>query len=137
MKNLRSILATLAVLLMATAAHAQQTTVSANVPFNFVVGDRAYPAGDYLFRNSESVLMITNAEQAKTDITLSNACESVTLSADTKLVFDSMGGYYFLRQIWVVGYSSGRELPRSLTEVRLAQNHEKQESVIVAANISR
>jgi hypothetical protein len=137
MKNLRSILAALAVLLMATAAHAQQTTVSANVPFNFVVGDRAYPAGDYLFRNSESVLMITNAEQAKTDITLSNACESVTLSADTKLVFDSMGGYYFLRQIWVVGYSSGRELPRSLTEVRLAQNHEKQESVIVAANISR
>jgi hypothetical protein len=81
--------------------------------------------------------MITNAEQAKTDITLSNACESVTPSADTKLVFETMGGYDFLRQIWVVGYSSGRELPRSRTEVRLAQNHEKQESVIVAANISR
>ena len=137
MKNLRSVLAALAVLLMATAAHAQQRTVSATVPFNFVVGDRTYPAGDYLFRNSGTVLMITNAEQAKTDITLSNACESVTPSTDTKLVFDSMGGYYFLRQIWVAGYSSGRELPRSRTEVRLAQNHEKQESVIVAANISR
>jgi len=137
MKNLRSILAALAVLLVATAAHAQRTTVSANVPFNFVVGDRAYPAGDYLFRNSESVLMITNAEQAKTDITLSNACVRGTPSAGTKLVFDSMGGHYFLRQIWVAGYSSGRELPRSRTEVRLAQNHEKQESVIVAANISR
>jgi hypothetical protein len=48
-----------------------------------------------------------------------------------------MGGYYFLRQIWVAGNSSGRELSRSRTEVRLAQNHEKQESVIVAANISR
>jgi hypothetical protein len=136
MKNLRSILAASAVLLMATAAHAQQTTLSAAVPFNFIVGDRAYPAGDYLFSNSESVLKITNADQAKTEQTLSNACESVARSADTKLVFDSMGGYYFLRKIWVAGNFRGRELPRSRTEVRLAQNHEKQESVIVAANIS-
>ena len=137
MKNLRSILAALAVLLMATAAHAQQMTLSATVPFNFVVGDRAYPAGDYLFSNRDNILKITNAEQAKTEITLSNACESVRPATDTKLVFDSMGGYYFLRQIWVAGNSSGRELSRSRTEVRLAQNHEKQESVIVAANISR
>ena len=137
MKNLRSILAVLAVLLMATAAHAQQMTLSATVPFNFVVGDRAYPAGEYLFSKSEAVIRITNAEQAKTEITLSNACESVRPSTDTKLVLDSMGGYYFLRQIWVAGNSSGRELSRSRTEVRLAQNHEKQESVIVAANISR
>ena len=137
MKNLRSILAALAVLLIATAAHAQQRTLSATVPFNFIVGDRAYPAGDYLFRNSDSVLKITNTEQAKTEVTLSNACESVTPSADTKLVFDRMGGYYFLRQIWVAGSFTGRELLRSRTEIRLAQNHEKQESVIVAANISR
>src|ERR1700674_4638614 len=81
MKNLRSILAALAVLLMATAAHAQQRTLSATVPFNFIVGDRVYPAGDYLFRNSDSVLKITNTEQAKTEVTLSNACESVTPSA--------------------------------------------------------
>jgi hypothetical protein len=137
MKNLRSILAALAVLLMATAAHAQQMTLSATVPFNFVVGDRAYPAGNYLFSNSDAVLKITNAEQAKTELTLSNACESVRPSADSKLVFDSMGGNYFLRQIWVAGNSTGRELLRSRTEVRLAQNHEKQDTVIVAANISR
>ena len=137
MKNLRSILAALAVLLMATAAHAQQTKINATVPFNFVVGDRAYPAGDYVFSNSDAVLKITNAEQAKTEMTLSHACESGTPSADTKVVFDNMGGYYFLRQIWIEGNSRGRELPRSRTEVRLAQNHDKMDSVIVAANISQ
>jgi hypothetical protein len=137
MKNLRSILFALTVLLMASAAQAQQSKVLANVPFDFVVGDRAYAAGEYLFSNSDAILKITNAEQqAKTEMTLSHACESITPSADTKLVFDSMGGYYFLRQIWVAGNSRGRELPRSHTEVRLAQN-EKQQSVIVAANISR
>lgn len=137
MKNLRSILAALAVLIMATAAHAQQATLSATVPFNFVVGDRTYPAGDYLFRNSESLLKITDPEQGKTAMTLSHVCESLGPSPDSKLVFDRMGGYFFLRQIWVAGDSHGRELPRSRTEIRLAQNHENQEAVIVAANISR
>ena len=56
MKNLRSILAALVVLLMATAAHAQQPMVSATVPFNFAIGDRAYPAGNYLFKNDGAVL---------------------------------------------------------------------------------
>jgi hypothetical protein len=136
MKNLRSILAALVVLLMATAAHAQQATLTGTGPFNFVVGDRAYPAGDYVFRNSGDVIKITNAEQSKTEIAVSIPCGGSTPSKDSKLVFDRMGGYYFLRQIWVAEYSQGRELPRSRTEVRLAQNHEKPESIIVAANIS-
>lgn len=137
MKNLRFILAALAVLLLASAAHAQQATLSATVPFDFVVGDHAYPAGEYLFTNRDFVLKIANAEQGKTLVTFSHACQSATPSADTKLVFDRMGGYYFLRQIWVAGNYRGRELPRSRTEVQLGQNHEEVESLIVAGNVSR
>jgi hypothetical protein len=137
MKNLHSILAALAVLLMATAAHAQPTKLSGKVPFSFVVGDRVYPAGDYSFSNSDDVLKITNEEQANTEMTLSHACETVKPSKDTKLVFDRMGDYYFLRQIWVEGNSRGAELSRTRTEIQLAQNHEQVETVIVAANISR
>jgi hypothetical protein len=48
-----------------------------------------------------------------------------------------MGDYYFLYQVWVEGNVSGREMPRSRTEVRLAQNHEETKSVIVAAVISQ
>jgi hypothetical protein len=135
MKNLRSILAALAVLLMATAAHAQQTKVTATVPFNFIAGDRVYPAGNYSISSNGSLLKITNDE--KSELMLSHACESLSVPEDTKLVFDSMGGNYFLRRIWVAGNSFGRELPRSHTEARLAQNHERSESVIVAANIAQ
>ena len=46
MKNLRSILLALTVLLLATAAQAQTTRVQASIPFDFVVGDHAYSAGD-------------------------------------------------------------------------------------------
>jgi hypothetical protein len=96
-----------------------------------------YPAGEYLISNYDGVLMIRNTEQAKTEFTPSQACESSTVSRDTRLVFDHMGGYYFLRQIWVAGNYRGREVPRSHTEVQLAQKHEQVESVIVAANVSR
>ena len=68
---------------------------------------------------------------------LSQACERVTPWPGTELVFDSMDGYYFLRQVWVAGNARGRELPRSHTEIRLAQNYDKMESVIVAANIAK
>jgi len=133
MKNLRSVLVALAVLLMTTAAHAQESKVAATIPFNFVAGDRAYPAGDYLFSNDGPVLEIISAEQSS--MMLSQACEKVAPSTTTKVVFSQMGGAYFLKQIWLAGDSRGRELPRSKWEIRLAQNHEKSEAVIVAANI--
>ena len=138
MKNIRFILTVIAALLtMATAAQAQHTKVSATIPFNFVVGDRAYPAGDYAFTNSGVVLQINNAGQTGTQMLLSQSCERARPSETTKLVFQKMGDYYFLQQIWVEGNSSGRELPKSRTEVRLAQNHEQANSVIVAAVISQ
>jgi len=135
MKNLRYALVAFAVLLMATAAHAQQTKVAATIPFTFVAGNHAYPAGDYLFSNNGVVLQIINSEQGIGDMILSQGCEKVTPPTETKVVFRQMGDYYFLQQIWVAGRSTGRELPKSTSEVRLAQNHEKSNSVIVAANI--
>ena len=139
MKNLRSVLSALTVLLIATAAQAQQTKVIANVPFDFVVGDRAYPAGEYSLismTGNGAVIQIHNTQKAAPNNVLSHACTSTIPSAKTKLVFRRMDDTYFLYQVWVEGEPSGREFRRSRTEVRLTQNHEKPELVLVAANIS-
>lgn len=137
MKTVKSILFALTVLLMATAAEAQEIKVRASVPFDFMVGDRAYPAGEYLFKADGIVLQIANTEQGSLSKVLSDACENTTPSDKTELVFRHMGDNYFLYQVWVAGRVSGREMPRSRTEVRLAQNHEETKSVIVAAVISQ
>jgi len=137
MKTLRPILVVFALLFVATAAHAQQTAVNATIPFNFVVGDRAYPAGEYTFQSNGALLRVVDSDKSQLGILMSNACESVTPSSDTKLVFQRMGGYYFLQQIWVAGDTRGRELPKSNTETRLAKSHVDSDSVIVAANITR
>jgi hypothetical protein len=139
MKNLRSVLFALTVLLMATAAQAQSTTnVKANVPFDFVVGDHAYPAGEYSLESMSNgiAIRIDDREQAATGIALSRACSGSAPANSTKLVFHRVGDNYFLYQIWTEGNLSGREFSKSRAEVQLAQNHEKPGLVIVAANIS-
>jgi len=139
MKNLRSMLFGLTVLLLATAAQAQQTSVSATVPFDFMVGARAYPAGEYTVKSISDngmALRIENIQASDKGIVLSNSCTSVQPAAGTKLVFQHLGDNYFLYQIWTEGNSAGRELPMSKAEVHIAKNYSKPELVLVAANIS-
>jgi hypothetical protein len=140
MNNLRSVLFALIVLLMATAAQAQQTNVKAKIPFDFVVGDRAYPAGEYVLKSmtiNDIVIRIDNTQEAVAGNTLSNTGRSITPSATTELVFHGIGDHFFLYQIWTEGNLTGREFSKSREEVQLARNHEKTELVIVAANITR
>jgi hypothetical protein len=138
MKSLRSILFGLTVLLMATAAQAQQTSVRANVPFDFVVANHAYPAGEYALKSltgNGMPIRVENLQDETMKIALSNACNSDKAATSTKLIFHRVGDSYFLYQIWQQGSTWGREFPVTRAERQIAQNHEKTELVIVAANI--
>ena len=139
MKNLRSILLALTVLLLATAAQAQTTNVKASIPFDFVVGDHAYPAGEYTVKSlsqGSAAIRIDNADETEKGMTLSNACQKAQPAAQTTLVFQRLGDNYFLYQIWTDGNTAGREVPMSKAEVQVAKNYSRPELVIVAANIS-
>ena len=138
MKHLRSVLFVFTALLLATAAYGQTTNVTASVPFNFVVADQAYPAGDYAVKSigeNGVPILIRNTDEG--GIVLSLACSSAKPSATTKLVFHRMGGQYFLYQVWQEGNTIGREFRLSKTEKQLARNSSQPEIVIVAANLTR
>jgi hypothetical protein len=139
MKNLRSVLLALTVLLLATAAQAQTTNVKASIPFDFVVGDHAYSAGEYTIKSIAAngiVIRIDNADESEKGMNLSNACQRLHPADGTTLVFQRLGDNYFLYQIWTAGNSLGREFRMSKTQVQLAKNYSKPELVMVAANIS-
>ena len=139
MKNLRSILLALSVLLLATAAQAQTTNVKASIPFDFVVGDHAYSAGEYTVKSlsqSSAAMRIDSADESEKGMTLSNACQKAQPATQTTLVFQRLGDNYFLYQVWTEGNPLGREFPMSKAQVQLAKNNSKPELVIVAANIS-
>ena len=139
MKTLRSILLTLAVLLLTTAAQAQQTNVRADIPFNFFAGERMYPAGEYSLTSmpsNDAVVRIGGIDKTSRNL-LSNTCSNVRGAKETKLVFRRVGENYFLYQVWVAGNLEGREFFKTRAERLLAQNREKSEMVIVAANIAK
>jgi hypothetical protein len=140
MNTLRSILLGLTVLLMAASTQAQQYGAKADIPFDFVVGDHVYPAGEYILKGASSlntVLRITNADGDSSRFTPTNTCSLSHPSQETKLVFRRMGDTLYLSQLWIAGSDTGREFPKGRAETLLAKNHQQEETVIVAAQLSR
>ena len=140
MKILRSILFVLAVILLATTARAQQNAVKADVPFDFTVGDRAYPAGEYTLKSTSydaGIIRLDNTQEAIAGFVSSNPCANGAPSKETKLVFHRIGGRYFLYRVWTAGNLTGHEFPKGRAEVEYASNNDKPEFVVVAARISR
>ena len=138
MKLMRSAFLGLGLLLAVSAAQAQDVRVKANIPFDFVVGDRVMPAGEYIVGPAGSqghAITITSGDSASMAITF--ACASSGPSKNTKLVFHALAGRYFLSQVWVAGYSQGRQLRTSESEVRLAKNGDAAKDLVLAANITR
>ena len=140
MKLMRSAFLGLGLLLTVSAAQAQEPRVKANIPFDFVVGDRVMPAGEYMVIPTGStglVIAISSETKPETALATTFACATSGPSKDTKLVFHSLAGRYFLSQVWVEGYSQGRELRRSKSEVQLAKNGNANQEFVVAANLKR
>jgi hypothetical protein len=122
------------VLLLATAAQAQTTNVKAKIPFDFVVGNHTYSAGEYTVRSmsqSSSVIRIDNADDPEKGIALANVSCSASAAEATTLVFQRLGDNYFLYQVWTDGSNTGREFPITKTQVQLAKNDSKPELVIM------
>ena len=140
MKVMRSAFLGLGFLLAVSAAQAQQPSVKANIPFDFVVGDRVMPAGEYMVSAAglaTAAIAIRSEESTDTTLALTFACASSGPSKSTKLVFHSLAGRYFLSQIWVQGYDQGRQLRVSKSEIQLAKNGTASEEFVLAANLTR
>ena len=130
----------LGMLLAVSAAQAQETRVKANIPFDFVVGNKVLPAGEYMVvteGSSNQAVVIRSDDTKSAVLSLTQACSSIRPSDKTKLVFHTLAGRYFLSQVWMQGYDRGRELPKSRAEVQLAKNHNPAEEFILAASLTR
>lgn len=77
-------------------------TVRANVKFDFQIGDRVYPAGEYRIESvgqPENILRIISVgDVKKTQFILANHSNAGKTQAP-RLVFDNYGGNYFLTKI--------------------------------------
>jgi uncharacterized protein (DUF58 family) len=113
-----TLMVALAILTSVVSANAQsRVTVSASIPFEFVVGDRTLPAGEYNLRpatSGDEALMVQNAENGNAIVRLTEpALESKKKQA--RLVFHRYGQSYFLAEVWKAE-GLGRRLAKSKQE---------------------
>jgi hypothetical protein len=101
------------------SANGQSTRVVAQVPFDFLVGDKAFPAGEYSVNSiiqDGSALLIRNAEATDSAMGLTNSIVANPHNSQSRLVFHRYGRTYFLAEVWRGGDSEGRRLIQSKQE---------------------
>jgi len=139
MKYMRSVLCGLGLLLAAAATPAQEARVKAQIPFDFVVGNQVLPAGEYTVMTeggAQQAVWIRSNQSKAAAVSIAFSCAASGNGEASKLVFHSLGGRYFLSEIWAQGYDQGRQLPKSGMEVQLAKNNSTA-VFSLAANVMR
>lgn len=123
-------------LLAVGSAYAQTSRLVADIPFDFVVGNKVFPAGEYLIRSigqNGVTLQLQNTDGKQGMFFTPHYCSSAQPQSESKLVFNMYGNHFYLSQIWTEGYDEGRELPKSGREVEEAQLEQGHHVVVLAS----
>ncbi|MFL6448453.1 MAG: hypothetical protein ACJ746_12285 [Bryobacteraceae bacterium] len=111
-------------LLMMPFAHAQSRIgLKGNIPFEFRIGDKTLPAGEYSFdRNGPGgkLVLMRNLDYMSGNAIFTSypvQAKSLRESETPNIVFHRYGGTYFLSQVWQGwGESTGLQLQKSKAE---------------------
>jgi hypothetical protein len=127
----------------AIASNAQSVgakLVKAHIPFDFVVGNKTLPAGEYtiggLTTTSDAGISIRSRDGNYKAIRLTTIVQDNARRQKTTLTFHRYGETYYLAKVWSAGSSEGRKLMKSKAERsagrELAQNSRRETVTIIA-----
>ena len=123
--SLISLLTLLTLFLVAGSAIAQTVHVRADIPFNFAVGNKTFPAGTYdvgsIGSGDSKTLLLQARDSNASMLVSSNLAQTLEPANKTKLVFNRYGKQYFLSQIWVQEANCGHQLLKSNREKEVAK----------------
>ncbi|MGI8735496.1 MAG: hypothetical protein ACR2LM_19600 [Pyrinomonadaceae bacterium] len=121
-KGFTMVLLVISLALVTAVASAQGQSanrVVSTIPFDFVVGDKTLPAGEYsvrgMTRGGEAIL-ISERDAKASIIQMSKVLTSNRNNTRARLVFHRYGQHYFLAEVWSGGDQTGRQLFRSRQE---------------------
>lgn len=111
-----------------------------SIPFAFTAGRMALPAGEYRVQKSPAdsvMVLIRGTNQSVAALVTSMPTLANARQVQSKLVFHRYGDRYFLSQLWMAGYSRGRELAPSAKEreAALFARNETPDQVTIAARL--
>jgi len=130
MKLLRIVLPAALLLTSISFAQTKEGDLVADIPFAFVVAERALQPGHYIVRKLNDNLAIQD-RQNHTLFVPAHPTQRPANENATKLVFHRYGDNYFLSEVWVGGNSIGRALFPSRVERKLAESGKEKEIAVV------
>lgn len=94
------------------------------IPFDFTIGSRVLPAGDYEVRSDtvRGAIIFQRADRAVSHAVIAIPVEASTPPAKGKLVFTCYDGRCFLSQLWSPLNATGRQFLKSKLEMEVARN---------------
>jgi hypothetical protein len=98
------------------------TRVSADIPFDFTVGNKKFSPGKYTVSRGTSTgtLVIHDSENKEAAVFLVQNAPPKT-DAKAKFVFNRYGDQYFLSQVWDGNGDAGNQLAKSKSERKAAK----------------
>ncbi len=120
--------------LMCPSGYAQTQTLigSANVPFNFQVGDTAMPAGQYTIRESSGMFAMHEVGGKNTVFRLSAPASRETAARANTLRFTRYGDEYYLTSFWNSFSAQARAFGQSKREKEVVRKYHSFETAKVA-----
>lgn len=107
--------------------------LKADIPFDFVVGDKQLHSGEYHVKQTlPGVTLIQGKVKGSSAMVLTTATHARQISDAGKLVFNRYGDQYFLSKIWAPSSDTGCELRKSRLEREVAQGLSRGETTVAA-----
>jgi len=123
MKNIKRAIALCGFCLLLTASSAlgqSESKTVVNIPFNFVVGNKTLPSGEYVIRrnrrDSDTTWIVEQKGNGAKAVLMTRPAYAKDTQEENKLVFNRYDDVYFLSAIWTTGSNIGREVQISNRE---------------------
>ena len=128
------IMLTTVVGLSTAKAQTNGTELRTNIPFEFNVGNKTMPAGEYTLRytnpNSDLKVMQLFSSHGNASVLVRTSSITHKEPGDAKLIFNRYGEQYFLAQAWFQADRIGLQTPKSRNEKQI-------ERELAATRVSR
>ena len=117
------------VVFLGGAAYGQtsNSVIKVNIPFEFNVGDKTFPAGDYsLTQPMQHFLVLRDSRGQTIASAFTSGVDVSTPVVTPKLRFESAGGLHVLTELWQGQDPAGQRLMGGKSRTIFAKHHSEQ-----------
>jgi hypothetical protein len=111
--------------------------VNVQVPFDFAMGDKTYPAAEYAFSSMKDTVILENSGGARIAMVLAGHASGGSAGKTGKAIFECYADGCFISQIWIPGPYDGLELLRAHKETQIAANQSRKYLALLGTSSSR